>query len=171
MATKSISDIDDIKEFVVIQGNGVKGLADLGIESLPKQYVHPPEKRLDMSKVLNKNNQLDHSIPVIDMSNTDQATVEKQICDAAKTWGFFQVVNHGVPLEVMEDVQGAARRFFELPVEEKRAYLKAYSPSEFVKYGTSFTPAFERCLEWKDFLSMAFVSEEEALSFWPIACR
>ncbi|KAK9725444.1 hypothetical protein RND81_05G143900 [Saponaria officinalis] len=175
MAATSTSDIDididmNINDFVQTQGNGVKGLADIGIKALPKQYIHPPEKRLDMNKVLNKG-QDDHFIPVIDMSSSDRSTVERLICEAAKTWGFFQVINHGVPLEVMEDIQAAAYRFFELPVEEKRAFLKAISPSEFVKYGTSFVPHFERCLEWKDYLSMTFVSEDEARSVWPIACR
>lgn len=39
---------------------------------------------------------------------------------ACRDWGFFQVINHGVPLELLESVQSAAKGFFALPMDEKR---------------------------------------------------
>ncbi|PKA54315.1 Kinesin-like protein KIN12A [Apostasia shenzhenica] len=38
---------------------------------------------------------------------------------AFKDWGFFQVVNHGVPAVLLDRVYSAARDFFALPSEEK----------------------------------------------------
>ncbi|KVH93269.1 Non-heme dioxygenase N-terminal domain-containing protein [Cynara cardunculus var. scolymus] len=39
---------------------------------------------------------------------------------ACKDWGFFQVFNHGVPLESRERLMTVAKRFFDQPMEEKR---------------------------------------------------
>ncbi len=39
--------------------------------------------------------------------------------EAARTWGFFGVVNHGVSLELIERMRAQAQRFFQLPVHQK----------------------------------------------------
>lgn len=43
-----------------------------------------------------------------------------EIGHACKSWGFFQVINHGVPLEVARKIEEVAKTFFELPAEEKK---------------------------------------------------
>ncbi|KNA23841.1 hypothetical protein SOVF_020660 [Spinacia oleracea] len=161
--------LENINEYVLNQGHGVKGLADMGVKCLPKQYIHPQEERFFTSN--NDGTGEDGSIPIIDMSNLGDHTMETLICNAAEKWGFFQIINHGVPLKVLEDVKVATYRFFELSAEEKSKYLKENSPTSCVRYGTSFVPQVERALEWKDYLSLLFVSEEEALALWPLACR
>eukprot|EP01038_Epipyxis_sp_PR26KG_P010594 gene10594-14233_t len=44
----------------------------------------------------------------------------KQIDEACRTIGFFYVVNHNVPLELIERLQELSTQFFKLPLEEKR---------------------------------------------------
>ncbi|KAH9789176.1 Feruloyl CoA ortho-hydroxylase 1 [Citrus sinensis] len=105
------------------------------------------------------------------MSNWESPEVAKSICDAAENWGFFQIVNHGVPLEVLERVKEATHRFFALPAEEKRKYSKENSPTNKVRLGSSFVPLVEKALEWKDFLSLFYGSEEETSAFWPPVCK
>ena len=79
------------------------------------------------------------SIPIIDMSNWDDRKVGNSICKAAEKWGFFQLVNHGVPIQVLENVEAATHRFFELPAEEKSKYLNEHSPehstSDHIQFG------------------------------------
>ncbi|KAH0943767.1 hypothetical protein HID58_003404 [Brassica napus] len=148
VSTTQFSDPAEVTEFVVNQGNGVKGLSETGIKALPDQYIQPFEERL-INKFVNET---DEAIPVIDMSNPDESNVAKAICDAAEKWGFFQVINHGVPLEVLDNVKAATHRFFNLPVEEKSKYTKENSLSTNVRFGTSFSPRAEKALEWKDYL-------------------
>ncbi|XP_039139349.1 probable 2-oxoglutarate-dependent dioxygenase At5g05600 [Dioscorea cayenensis subsp. rotundata] len=80
------------------------------------------------------------SIPLIDLSPllhhqipsdpSDPAIADEisnliaQIGEACKNWGFFQVVNHGVELELLERVEAVAREFFALPAEEKKKVKK-----------------------------------------------
>ena len=65
-------------------------------------------------------------IPLIDLSalnsphsDADLARLVSEIGDASQKWGFFQVINHGVPLECREKIELGSRKFFALPKEEK----------------------------------------------------
>jgi feruloyl-CoA ortho-hydroxylase len=40
-----------------------------------------------------------------------------------------------------------------------------------MKYGTSFVPEKENVLEWKDYIIMEYNSDEDALKYWPNACK
>ncbi|KAL6963949.1 hypothetical protein U1Q18_034956 [Sarracenia purpurea var. burkii] len=69
-------------------------------------------------------------IPLIDLSAlnshyfpSDPTSLESlvaEIGDASKNWGFFQVINHGVPQETRRKLESASRKFFAQPAEEKR---------------------------------------------------
>ncbi|KAA8549651.1 hypothetical protein F0562_001331 [Nyssa sinensis] len=161
-----VSNSWDVINFVVNEGNGVKGLAELGLKTLPKQYIQPLEERQSLSNVVPEN-----SIPIIDMSNWDNPKVAESICDAAEKWGFFQIVNHGVPHEVLDNVKDATQRFFGLSAEEKRKYSKEQSSTNNVRFGTSFNVQEEKALEWKDYLSLFYVSDDEAAELWPSVCK
>ncbi|KAJ0249347.1 Feruloyl CoA ortho-hydroxylase 1 [Hirschfeldia incana] len=167
LSTSLFADPAEVTEFVVNKGNGVKGLSETGINALPRQYIQPLEERL-INKFVNES---DEAIPIIDLSNPDKDEVAEAVCDAAERWGFFQVINHGVPLDVLDNVKAATHRFFNLPVEEKSKYTKENSLSRNVRFGTSFSPRAEKALEWKDYLSLFFVSEGEAEQYWPEVCR
>ncbi len=66
------------------------------------------------------------SIPVIDLASfltggeTDRRRVAAVIDDACRNVGFFYIRNHGVPEAVLERAFSETRRFFALPMEEKR---------------------------------------------------
>ncbi|CAN0927784.1 Jasmonate-induced oxygenase 1 [Linum grandiflorum] len=61
-----------------------------------------------------------NQIPVIDLSSSPAESIISQIGDACEKWGFFQVINHGVPLELIRSMKRVGKEFFDLAMEEKR---------------------------------------------------
>ncbi|GAB2277120.1 hypothetical protein Dimus_011827 [Dionaea muscipula] len=164
MSTQAI----DIVDFIVNKGHGVSGLAIMGVKDVPNRYIQPPEERLDATNVV-----CDEPIPIIDVSDEDDATLGDSICEAARKYGFFQIINHGIPIEVLDDVQAAVHQFFELPTEEKIKYKRNPCEKGMAKLGTSFNPSKEKVMEWKDYLNLLYLfsEEEEATADWPPICR
>ncbi|KAJ4824188.1 hypothetical protein Tsubulata_011925 [Turnera subulata] len=69
----------------------------------------------------------DSSIPTVDLSpffggNDEDGKREaiKVIGEACSEYGFFQIVNHGVPLDLLTKAFEVSKTFFEYPDEEKR---------------------------------------------------
>lgn len=156
----------DVMDFVLNKGHGVRGLASMGLNHVPDKYLQPPEERLDAARVAIDNVE---SIPIIDVSNLEASA--EPICDAATRYGFFQIVNHGVPMEVLDEVQASVHRFFELPVEEKVKYKEGELGYGHAKFVSSFSPLNEKVLEWKDCLSLNYTNDEVASQNWPPTCK
>ncbi|KAL0418416.1 UNVERIFIED_CONTAM: G2/mitotic-specific cyclin S13-6 [Sesamum radiatum] len=165
--SEQLPEPDNLIDFMLNKGNGVKGLSQINLKQIPDRFIQPPEERLDHIQIA-----IQESVPVIDVSRWNDPGVAESICQAAAKWGFFQIINHGIPDEVLENVKRAAHDFFELPVEERRRYLKENSPSHTVMLKTSFSPLAEKVLEWKDYL-MHFCDgqENEHSKFWPPVSR
>ncbi|KAL5744819.1 hypothetical protein ACOSQ2_027935 [Xanthoceras sorbifolium] len=154
--------------FVVQDGYGVKGMVDLGLTKVPKPYIQPEQERID------KQNARTCPLQPIDLSKLngpEHDRVAEEISRAASTLGFFQVVNHGVPIELLGKLKDTAHSFFGQAPEKKAVYRKGASPSPLVKYGTSFVPDKEEALEWKDYISMTYTNDVEALQQWPKECK
>lgn len=58
-------------------------------------------------------------VPVIDLSNSNEKVIEQQIAAACSSPGFFQVTNHGVSSEIIEDFRLQSKRFFNLNHQTK----------------------------------------------------
>ncbi|KAM7489781.1 hypothetical protein LguiB_027265 [Lonicera macranthoides] len=168
MAPASFDEGNSLFDFVVRDGNGVKGLVDLGVTKVPDRYIQPPQER-----IIHEGHVEEHysAIDLSKLDGPDHDQVVEAIARAAETLGFFQVVNHGVPLELLESLKEAAHRFFSQPPEKKAVYLKGVSLTPLVKYGTSFVPEKEKALEWKDYISMIYTNDSDALHFWPNECK
>ncbi|RZS25663.1 hypothetical protein BHM03_00058894 [Ensete ventricosum] len=89
-------------------------------------------------------------IPVIDLVDGDEGRVTRAIAEASQEWGIFQLVNHGIPGEVIQALQRVGREFFELPQEEKEKYAGA--PGSIQGYGTKLQKDLEGKKSWVDFL-------------------
>ncbi|KAL2927574.1 hypothetical protein RDABS01_019905 [Bienertia sinuspersici] len=83
------------------------------MEEANPDFIQPSEHSPNLSSNIEVK-----EIPVIDLSCSRDEVIG-EIKEACKKWGFFQVVNHGVPWEKRETVELAARKFFALSSEEK----------------------------------------------------
>ncbi|KAI5571768.1 hypothetical protein BDE02_11G116800 [Populus trichocarpa] len=66
----------------------------------------------------------EHELPIIDLhrltlSFSEREQCVKEIRQAAREWGFFQVVNHGIPQEILEGIQLEQRKAFHHPFSKK----------------------------------------------------
>ncbi|KAA8540098.1 hypothetical protein F0562_026790 [Nyssa sinensis] len=106
------------------------------------------------------------NVPVIDLGCGDRSLIAQQIGDACRDFGFFQVINHGVSKEAVEQMLGVAYEFFNLPVEEK---LKLYSddPSKTMRLSTSFNVKKETVHNWRDYLRLHCYPLEQYVPEWP----
>ncbi|KAH0745839.1 hypothetical protein KY285_007496 [Solanum tuberosum] len=94
-------------------------------------------------------------VPVIDISNVDddEEKLVKEIVEASKEWGIFQVINHGIPDEVIENLQKVGKEFFEeVPQEEKELIAKKAGAQSLEGYGTSLQKEIEGKKGWVDHL-------------------
>lgn len=114
-------------------------------------------------------------IPVIDLSvlgcSGDDAISARevlvaQVREACLAWGFFQVVNHGIPLTLLERIQNQARRFFRLPFSEKMKVVK--EPGKLTGYGHA-TVKKDDVRPWSEGFYLARDETVDAFShqLWP----
>ncbi|KAJ8438139.1 LOW QUALITY PROTEIN: hypothetical protein Cgig2_033018 [Carnegiea gigantea] len=88
---------------------------------VPESCIFPPDQRRG-DLIVPKSGD---SVPVIGMRKAktyDPAHLIHQIMQASQEYGCFQVINHGVPTRLMDEVRDIFKEFFELPVEDLSRY-------------------------------------------------
>lgn len=149
---------------------GVKNMYENGIEHVPRKYVLPVSERpnaINLNPNPNPNPNLD--LPLIDFAQLlgpNRSQVLKSLAYACQNYGFFQVVNHGIPEEILSSMVNASKRFFEMPLSEREKYMSADTNSP-VRYGTSFNQTNDGVFCWRDFLKLMCHPLPHVLSHWP----
>ncbi|XP_043698502.1 scopoletin 8-hydroxylase-like [Telopea speciosissima] len=105
----------------------------------------------------------------LDGPNHDQ--IVELLTKALETVGFFQVVNHGVPTQLLERVKEKAHQFFNQPLEKKSIYLHEVNKNPFAKYESSYAPEEEEVMEWGDHLDLFYKTDDEAHKYWSEECK
>ncbi|GFP78726.1 gibberellin 2-beta-dioxygenase 1 [Phtheirospermum japonicum] len=80
---------------------------------------------MEQFAIANNRTALFPGVPLIDLSEPDS---KSQLVKACEEFGFFKVVNHGVPVEFMAELESEAVKFFSLPLSAKQ---KAGPPDPF----------------------------------------
>ncbi|XVF62888.1 hypothetical protein PTKIN_Ptkin09bG0044900 [Pterospermum kingtungense] len=147
--------------------SGVKGLVDAGITKIPRIFCRPKE---DLVSV--KPTQDQFVVPVIDLGNIEQRSDEviSGVKKAAGEVGFFQVVNHGVPQRVLDEMLVAARAFHELPSEVKKGYYTRETRKKVI-YSSNFDLYQSRFANWRDTLFCVIGPEPLDPQELPLVCR
>ncbi|KAL5862371.1 hypothetical protein ACOSQ4_003667 [Xanthoceras sorbifolium] len=140
-------------------------LNKLGVPHVPHRYVLPPSER--PIPIANSSN----TLPIIDISSLQDPTLRFHTVDeirrACKEIGFFQVINHGIPLSIMKEAIATATEFFNLPIEEK-LLLESDNVYDPVRYGTSLNHTTDKVHFWRDFIKHYSHPISKWIHLWPL---
>ncbi|XP_010274804.1 PREDICTED: 1-aminocyclopropane-1-carboxylate oxidase homolog isoform X2 [Nelumbo nucifera] len=163
--TKELKEFDESKA-------GVKGLVDSGLVKVPRIFIRPSDKTDQKS---NTSEIHPTTIPVIDLGSIHEDAIRHeeivgQIRHASETWGFFQVVNHGIPASLLDEMLEGVRRFYEQDNEvKKRFYTRDISRR--VVYNSNFDLYQSPAANWRDTFYCKMAPNPPNPEELPEACR
>ncbi|XP_071733166.1 gibberellin 2-beta-dioxygenase 8-like [Rutidosis leptorrhynchoides] len=90
------------------------------------QLLNHSSSALDVKKCVNHEPGLEErELPVVDLSSlwspneNQRASCASEICKASAEWGFFQIINHGISLELLRKMRKEQVELFKAPFEQK----------------------------------------------------
>lgn len=134
--------------------DGVKGLVDAGVTKIPRIFYHSHNHSLDESEKDSASSSTQLGVPSVDLVGihqdpTRRKVVVEKIREASETWGFFQVVNHGIPVSVLEEMKNGVLGFYEQDSEVKRELYTRDPVKPFV-YNSNFDLYSSPAANWRD---------------------
>ncbi|KAK8713660.1 hypothetical protein V6N13_148871 [Hibiscus sabdariffa] len=148
---------------------GVKHLFENGVSKLPNKYILPVSDRPNVQKEQPSVAKSNLRLPVIDFAELhgpNRSLVLDSLSSACEEYGFFQVVNHGIPVEAIRRMIDVSSRFFGLPYQERAKYMSSDMTSP-VRYGTSLNQTKDSVFCWRDFLKLVCNPLSDVLPRWP----
>ncbi|GMI76122.1 DOWNY MILDEW RESISTANT 6 [Hibiscus trionum] len=134
-------------------------------QPLPQSYIFPPDTRPGNHIIPGCT-----TIPVVDLSKASglhRTGIAQQILKASREFGFFQVVNHGVPENLVNDTMILFKEFFELPAEDKADVYSEDPKRPCRLYTSSSSYETEKVHLWRDNLRHPCHPLEECIKIWP----
>ncbi|XP_008802804.2 S-norcoclaurine synthase 1-like [Phoenix dactylifera] len=139
--------------------------ASSGLSEVPPRYLRP---EAESDPVTGDGGSLE--IPVIDMNRLLQPQSSRdesaKLNLACEQWGFFQLINHNVPNELIGRMKIDIEEFFKLPLEVKEQF--AQLPGNLEGYGQLFVVSEDQKLDWADILYFNTQPlNQRNVRFWP----
>lgn len=146
---------------------GVKGLVDAGVSKVPRMFIHPPEN--------SRTGSAQFSFPVMDLRGMEGDPIRRKkiveaVREASESWGFFTVVNHGIPQSMLEEMVIGVRRFHEQDAEVKKVFYTRDLTRE-VKYNSNFDLYASTAANWRDTLFCLMAPNSLDPESLPATCR
>ncbi|KAL6861705.1 hypothetical protein ACP4OV_017405 [Aristida adscensionis] len=142
---------------------GVRGLVESGVSSVPALFLHPdPYASAPLAPPA-------VAIPLVDLS-LPAPLAAAAAAEAARRWGFFHLVNHGVPEDHPARALAAVRAFNELPPADRAAhYGRAVAGG--VSYSSNVDLFRSPAASWRDTIQIGFGPQRTDPARIPAVCR
>ncbi|PIN04039.1 Hyoscyamine (6S)-dioxygenase [Handroanthus impetiginosus] len=134
-------------------------------QSLPENYIFPPDKRPGKHVF-----PVFRNVPVIDLQKSEdhnRAGIIQQIFHASQEFGFFQVINHGIPVSLMDDTMNVFKEFFGMPAEYKAGFYSTDGSKKCRIYSSTMNYDKEEVHYWRDNFTHHCHPIEDQFQFWP----
>jgi flavonol synthase len=144
----------------------VQAIASLSFdkETIPEEFIRPEKEQPATTTFHGPVPE----IPPIDLNDPNPENLVRLIADASKEWGIFQVVNHGIPSDLIAKLQDVGKKFFELPQEEKEVYAKPHDSKSIEGYGSKLQNNPQVKKSWVDHLfHIIWPPSSINYQFWP----
>ncbi|KAK6145833.1 hypothetical protein DH2020_019702 [Rehmannia glutinosa] len=130
---------------------GVKGLVDAGVTKIPRFFIHPQE---NVKNITTSPSKTRFNFPVIDLDGIDKdhskhEKIVDRVRQASETWGFFQVVNHGIPTSVLDGMLDGIRRFNEQETTVKKKFYTR-DVTKKLRFNSNFDLFSTPAANWRD---------------------
>ncbi|KAL3517691.1 hypothetical protein ACH5RR_020280 [Cinchona calisaya] len=135
------------------------------VQSMPESYVFPPDKRPGKHIFPDCKD-----IPTIDLDKAEglnRAEIIQQIIKASQEFGFFQVINHGVSENLMEDTISVFQEFFGMPAEYKASFYSNDINQSCRIYSSTLNYHKEDFHYWRDNFTHRCHPLEDHIQSWP----
>ena len=149
---------------------GVKGLFDSGLTKIPRMFYTDKLNLTETSK-----NDSEYTIPIIDFKELHRNSVlhteiVDQIRTACQDWGFFQVINHGIPIEVLDGMITGIQKFHEQDTMIKKQFYSRESGKK-VRYFSNVNLLQGGEANWRDSLVCQLAPNPPKPEEIPAICR
>ncbi|OMO73978.1 Oxoglutarate/iron-dependent dioxygenase [Corchorus olitorius] len=136
--------------------SGVQGLVDAGVSKIPSLFNHHRQSKKPHDFPISTDSNIE--IPLIDFDGIDKCEslrtkVIDQVRNACEKWGFFQLINHGIPASVLEEMINGIRRFNEQDLEVKKQYYTREYNMKNVIYNSNYNLLEAPAACWRDTLT------------------
>lgn len=167
------SDYDRLVELKAFDDTkaGVKGLVDARVTKIPRMFVHDQ---------VNTDYELSYEtfrfkVPIINFEDVDKDSVRRaeiiqEITNACEKWGFFQIVNHGIPGQVIDQMIDGVHKFFEQDLEVKRQFYSRDFTKKFI-HNSNFDLYSAPASNWRDTFSCVVAPDPPDPQELPTVCR
>ncbi|KAF7808566.1 1-aminocyclopropane-1-carboxylate oxidase-like protein 1-like [Senna tora] len=147
---------------------GVKGVLDSGVKKIPRMFHSGNLNLIESSE-----NDSNFTIPIIDLADIHsgiRCEVVGEIASACEKWGFFQVINHGIPNDVLDGMIDGVRWFHEQDCEVKKQFYSRDKKKK-VMYYSNVNLFTDNPANWRDTIGFLTAPNPAKPEDMPEICR
>ncbi|KAK7401655.1 hypothetical protein VNO78_13301 [Psophocarpus tetragonolobus] len=174
LKTGTVSSYDRESELKAFDDSkvGVQGLVENGVTNVPHMFYC---EQSNLSEGLTTKSNSKFSIPSIDLTDIHDDPILRndvvgKVRYACEKWGFFQVINHGIPIHILDEMIKGTRRFHEQDPNVRKEYYTR-DMSKKVVYLSNFSLFQDPSADWRDTLGFFWAPNPPRDEELPAICR